>query len=48
MTHDIHMELQEWHEEWKVLEIPRETPVVQIQMQDNIVPAQQIGRNGAS
>jgi hypothetical protein len=48
MMQDIHMEVQEWHEEWKVPEIPRATPTVQIQTQGSTVPTQQIGRNGAS
>jgi hypothetical protein len=45
---DIQMEVQEWLEEWKVPEIPREMPIVQIQMQGITFPAQQIGVNGAS
>jgi hypothetical protein len=48
MMQDIHMEVQEWPEEWKVPEIPREMPTVQIQTQGSTVPAQQIGRNGTS
>jgi hypothetical protein len=48
MMQDIHMEVQEWPEEWKVPEIPREMPTVQVQTQGSTVPVQQIGRNGAS
>jgi hypothetical protein len=39
MMQDIHMEVQEWPEEWKVPEIPREMPIVQVQMQGSTVPA---------
>jgi hypothetical protein len=28
---DIHMEVQEWPDEWKVQDIPREIPTVQAQ-----------------
>jgi hypothetical protein len=45
---DIHMEVQEWPEEWKVPEIPSAMPPVQVQTQDNTLPVQQIGRNGAT
>jgi len=46
-THDIHIEVHEWPEEWKVPIIPRIVSGGQNQMQDRIVPAQQRGTNSA-
>jgi hypothetical protein len=43
---DIHMDVQEWPEEWKVPKIPRETPPVQVQPQGSTIPTQKIRRNG--
>jgi len=48
MKQDIHMEVKEWPEEWKVPMISRIEPIVQTQMQSRTVPAQHIGRNGTS